>query len=73
MGGHGSGRWKNYTKKYTVEDCLSLDANQWMKKGILKAGEVRTGFWDWTNQHTGAKIASNWRLNGAISTGKVSF
>jgi hypothetical protein len=49
MGGYGSGnhcyRWN---KKAIVEDCLSLDANRWMREGILSDSSVRSGSWQWT-------------------------
>jgi hypothetical protein len=38
MGGYGSGRWSAHTKKDTVEDCRFLDANRWMREGILGEG-----------------------------------
>jgi hypothetical protein len=51
MGGRGSGshyHWWRHDKKTTVEDCLSLDANRWMRDGILQAGVCRRGSWEWT-------------------------
>jgi hypothetical protein len=51
MGGPGSGNfyhWWRPTKKTLVEDCLSLDANRWMREGILKAGVHQSGYWRWT-------------------------
>jgi hypothetical protein len=51
MGGPGSGNhyhhWRG-TKKTTVEDCLSLDANRWRREGILAAGIHQAGWWRWT-------------------------
>lgn len=50
MGGPGSGN-RFHTgrngKKNTVEDCLSLDANRWMREGVLKAGVRQAGSWRW--------------------------
>ena len=44
MGGFGSGntstRWE---KKTVVEDCKSIDANRWMREGILKASVHHIG------------------------------
>jgi hypothetical protein len=44
MGGQGSGsgshQWWRSRKKDTVEDCLTIDVNRWMREGILKAGVV---------------------------------
>jgi hypothetical protein len=48
MGGLGSGnyyRWRG--KKTTVEECRHLDANRWMREGILQAGVWQTGNWCW--------------------------
>jgi hypothetical protein len=50
MGGPGSGNrypWHRHPKKDTVEDCRSLDANRWMREGILKAGVHLAGTWAW--------------------------
>jgi hypothetical protein len=50
MGGPGSGnhyQWWRTGKKTTVEDCEYLDANRWMREGILKAGTWREGGWRW--------------------------
>jgi hypothetical protein len=50
MGGPGSGNhyhWWRSGKKTTVEDCRFLDANRWMREGILRAGVWRQGGWAW--------------------------
>jgi hypothetical protein len=50
MGGIGSGnREPRWNKKGVVEDCLCLNANEWMRADILKAGVRRTGLWGWTS------------------------
>src|SRR4051794_6915862 len=60
MGGPGSGasyyQWWRSRKKTTVESCLSLDANRWMREGILKAGAFRRGSWLWA--YHGSRTAS---------------
>ena len=51
MGGPGSGcnyHWWRSSKKTVVEDCLSLDANGWMREGMLRASVLATGSWRWT-------------------------
>src|SRR5215831_53389 len=51
MGGSGSGNhyhWWRPSKKQVVEDCLSIEANRWMREGILKAGVHLAGTWRWT-------------------------
>jgi hypothetical protein len=51
MGGAGSGnhyQWWQSSKKEAVEDCLSLDANRWMREGILRANVLASGTWQWT-------------------------
>jgi hypothetical protein len=40
MGGPGSGR--RWHKKVVVEDCLTLDANRWLRDDLC-----RTGTWRW--------------------------
>lgn len=45
MGGSGSGMWIRFDKKTTVEECLSLDANRWMREGGLREGVRRSGSW----------------------------
>jgi hypothetical protein len=50
MGGSGSGNhyhWWRHGKKTVVEDCRSLDANRWMREGILRAGVHLSGTWAW--------------------------
>src|SRR5436309_1891773 len=48
MGGSGSGNWYRWGgKKDTVEACRELDANRWMREGILKAGVRQSGSWCW--------------------------
>ncbi len=51
MGGFGSGNryhWWRGTKKTTVEDSLRIDANRWMREGILRAGVHLLGSRQWT-------------------------
>jgi hypothetical protein len=50
MGGPGSGNryhWWRSSKRDTVEGCRSLDANRWMREGILKADCHQRGSWAW--------------------------
>jgi hypothetical protein len=47
MGGFGSGRWGLHTRADTVESCRFLDANRWMREGILKADVWHGGSWAW--------------------------
>jgi hypothetical protein len=48
MGGWGSGNRERWSKKDTVEDCLTIDANRWKREGILKASVCVAGSWQWT-------------------------
>jgi hypothetical protein len=49
MGGAGSGNhWSRCGAKTVVEECLRLDANRWMREGILTAGIRAIGSWRWT-------------------------
>src|SRR5262245_50817559 len=53
MGGPGSGNhyhWWRGGKKTTVEQCKNLDANRWMREGILRAGVRLSGGWRWVYQ-----------------------
>jgi hypothetical protein len=62
VGGSGSGNhyhWWRGSKKTTVEDCLSLDADRWMREGILKARLERWGSWRWT-YHSGNSFGVNY-------------
>jgi hypothetical protein len=55
VGGPGSGshyHWWRGNKKSVVEDCWSLDANRWMREGILKAGVRYTGASIWYRDAT---------------------
>jgi hypothetical protein len=50
MGGSGSGghyHWWRTTKKTAVEDCRYLDANRWMREGLLAANVWHSGSWCW--------------------------
>jgi hypothetical protein len=58
MGGCGSGRWAVHGRKDTVEDCRALDANRWMREGILRQDIVRSGMWRWLHAGTGERTAS---------------
>jgi hypothetical protein len=62
MGGPGSGchyQWWRSGKKDVVEDCRSLDANRWMREGILKAGVRHFGQWGWYRDATRKEIVSS--------------
>src|SRR5262245_15543331 len=60
MGGPGSGasyyQWWRARKKTTVEESESLDANRWMREGILKAGIHQYGGWRWL--YHGGRVTS---------------
>lgn len=45
MGGYGSGRWGLSSKKYTVEDCLTLDLNFLLREGGVSP---RSGKLNWS-------------------------
>jgi hypothetical protein len=51
VGGPGSGNryhhWWRASKKTVVEDCRFLDANRWMRDGILKGGVYLSGSCCW--------------------------
>ncbi len=56
MGGIGSTRWLSHPKRLTVEHCLSLDINLWMREGVLREGIHQFGGWRWSNEHTKEEI-----------------
>ena len=47
MGGYGSGRWHYHIKATVAEDCRRLDANRWMREGIIKWDTWQKGLWCW--------------------------
>jgi hypothetical protein len=65
MGGPGSGshdHWWRPARKAAFEDCLSIDANRWMREGALKAGVLSSGSWTWTYR-AGGSFKVNYRLD----------
>jgi hypothetical protein len=57
MGGPGSGF--RISKKTTVEDCLTLDINKLVRKGIIQPGIWNNhGSLTWTNTATGETVSS---------------
>lgn len=38
MGGYGSGRWRGYRRKLTVEECYFLDINEMVRDGLRNRG-----------------------------------
>ena len=56
MGGYGSG--EKFSKKDTVEDCRWIDANRWMREGILRQDVWQSGSWFWRNPRTSEKTSS---------------
>jgi hypothetical protein len=63
MGGPGSGvtyyHWWRPSKKEVVEDCRHLDANRWMREGILKPGVRHSGGWYWFRDAQRKEVASS--------------
>ena len=58
MGGCGSTRWGWHSKKDTVEHCRSLDTSRWMREGILREGNHKSGTWIWLDSLTGKQVSS---------------
>lgn len=54
----GSGRWPRWGTKTTVESSLWIDANRWMREGILAADTRRSGRWIWKHGLTGEELSS---------------
>jgi hypothetical protein len=62
MGGPGSGNhyhWWRASKKDTVEDCRRIEANRWMREGILKAGICQRGEWVWLRDAKSKKVTAS--------------
>ena len=47
MGGSGSGRWRGYPVRFTVEHCATLTADRMARQGILRPLRHTTGHWGW--------------------------
>jgi hypothetical protein len=47
MGGSGSGRWHSHITRDTVESCITLDVNSFVRDGTIKAGGWSTGAITW--------------------------
>jgi len=58
MGGDGSGRWGDHERKYTVEECLTLDFVEFERQGAFNqhGGEV-CGILAWTVPGRGDTVA----------------
>lgn len=70
MGGPGSGNhyhWWRSRKKTVVEVCLRLDANLWMREGILKANHSYFGSRRW-DYPTGQHFSVSYEVNTLDST-----
>src|SRR5262245_47651550 len=71
MGGKGSGSWYRWQKKQTVENSRFIDANRWMREGILKTGSLASGNWLWVNPQTNETIAAiSYQVNAISPTYK---
>jgi hypothetical protein len=42
--------WRIEGAKTVVEDCRSIDANHWMRQGVLRAGQRATGYAPWPDR-----------------------
>ena len=58
MGGLGSGRHYWSGSRTTVESCRPLDANRWMREGILVQRIKSKGSWVWLDSITGENKSS---------------
>jgi hypothetical protein len=75
VGGSGSGNhyhWWRPGKKTVVEDCLSIDANRWMREGILRASVHLTGGWNWTYR-SGGKCSISYEVRTLDMTRPLLF
>src|SRR4051794_29615188 len=59
MGGRGSGNRSCRDKAQVVETCWVLDANRFMREGILRAQTYQTGRWIWYRDATRTEEASS--------------
>lgn len=58
MGGYGSGTRWSYSRKCTVEDCLSLDVTRLFRDGMLRANTSGSGLLVWRITTTGEEVSS---------------
>ena len=71
MGGYGSGRYSLWhSKATTVDECTSIDANRWMREGILVNDTQRWGGWQWTYT-SGHKNSISYRVNTQAAAGQL--
>jgi len=49
MGGYGSGRWGWYSRRTTVEECLTIDVNWLQRTGRLLKHKHTKGVFSWTD------------------------
>jgi hypothetical protein len=64
MGGYGSTRWGNHSKRRTVESSLALDVGRWVHDGIIGPAVWRAGSWVWTYTD-GGKARISYEANTA--------
>jgi hypothetical protein len=75
VGGFGSGRWPTGKRKRTVEECFSLDADFWMREGLLQRDTDLPGVWHWFQDDDPARErgAVGFHVRTESDTGFVSL
>ena len=66
MGGYGSGRRSRAFSHGLTDDCRVLDAFRWAREGILRAGRIAKGVWQW-NGGKGAAMAFRVDANSCVA------
>jgi hypothetical protein len=69
MGGLGSTRWNDHTKRRLVEDCLVLDLSQLNRAGLFDQ-EVADGVLRWTDPRTDAVLFSAYFVMEPLENGE---
>ena len=59
MGGSGSGQWRSFDAKTTVEDCLTLDCGKLQRKKIIREGIHISGSIAWTHSYNREAVLSS--------------
>jgi hypothetical protein len=71
MGESGSGN-RRAKRKITVEECLRISSNRWMRLGILRPGSRRSGSLTWP-EADGGNFTVRYKVNTVDSSPSVQL
>lgn len=64
MGGFGSTRWRQHTKKWTTDDCQTISVFDLRRQNLLTPSQMWGGSWYWRDACSGRERGSiNFELN----------